>query len=68
MYLFGIGAIAVMAVVLVNDDDSTSATAQPAATTLSVELTEFKIGGDLAAPAGQVEARGHQRRHRSTTT
>jgi len=52
LYLFGIGAILVAVVAVRGDGTSTAASDQ--ATTLNVELTEFKIGGNLTAPAGKV--------------
>jgi uncharacterized cupredoxin-like copper-binding protein len=50
VYLFGIGVIAVTAVAMKGD-------AKPAAavTTVEVKLTEFKIAGNLTAPAGHVK-------------
>ncbi|HKY13639.1 MAG TPA: multicopper oxidase domain-containing protein [Microthrixaceae bacterium] len=52
VYLLGIGAI-VAAAAIWGGGDSSSAE-ESASTTVAVELSEFKIEGDLSAPAGEV--------------
>jgi plastocyanin len=54
VYLFGVGVISVAAVAAKGDGGGG---AQSASTTVDVTLTEFKIAGNLTAPAGPVKLR-----------
>ena len=53
LYLLGVGVI-VITVVAVGGDDKASSATPGAATTAVISLSEFKISGQLSAPAGKI--------------
>ncbi|MHB1137811.1 MAG: multicopper oxidase domain-containing protein [Microthrixaceae bacterium] len=56
LYLFGLGAIVVVALLVAGDGGGgRSVDSGSEATTLEIELSEFALTGDLWAPAGEVE-------------
>lgn len=57
LYLFGIGAIVVVALIVANDNgDSAAATGSgSSSTTVDVKLTEFAVTGELMASPGAVD-------------